>query len=96
MARYYAEVQVVIRMIAIWTGMLLMVSLFYLGEFDYSRNQVWIWFGAYIIYPLIALWMMWHDRTLHERFLVLACQPGFAVICWHRVLSSQHWPWYFC
>lgn len=67
MARYYAEVQVVIRAIAIWTGMLLVVSLFYLDEFDYSRNQVWIWFGAYIIYPLIALWLMWNDRTLHER-----------------------------
>jgi hypothetical protein len=56
-----------IRVILIWTGMLFIVSLFYLGEFDYSRPQVWIWFGAYIIYPLIALWLMWKDRTLEER-----------------------------
>jgi len=67
MSRYYAEVRVMVRVILIWTGMLFIVSLFYLGEFDYSRNQVWIWFGAYIIYPLIALWLMWNDHTLHER-----------------------------
>jgi len=67
MSSYYAEVRVMVRVILIWTGMLFIVSLFYLGEFDYSRNQVWIWFGAYIIYPLIALWLMWNDRTLRER-----------------------------
>ena len=67
MARYYAEVRVVIRVIAIWTGMLFVVSLFYLGEFDYSHRPVWFWFGAYLIYPLIALWLMWRDRTLRER-----------------------------
>jgi hypothetical protein len=66
LAQYYAEVKVMIRAILIWTGMLFVVSLFYLREFDYSRTQVWIWFGAYIIYPLIALWLMWKDRALHE------------------------------
>jgi hypothetical protein len=67
MSRYYAEVRVIVRVILIWTGMLFIVSLVYLGEFDYSRNQVWIWFGAYIIYPLIALWLMWNDRNQQER-----------------------------
>jgi hypothetical protein len=66
LSRYYAEVRVMVRALAIWTGMLFIVSLFYLGEFDYSRTQVWIWFGAYIIYPLIALWLMWQNRTLRE------------------------------
>jgi hypothetical protein len=66
-ARYYAEVRVMVPMIAIWTGMLFIVSLFYLSEFDYSRVQVWIWFGAYLIYPLIGLWLMWRHRTLHEK-----------------------------
>jgi len=65
-SHYYAEVKIMIRVIAIWTGMLFVVSLFYLREFDYSRTQVWIWFGAYIIYPAIALWLMWQDRNLHE------------------------------
>ena len=67
LARTYAEVRVMVGVIAIWTGMLFIVSLFYLGEFDYSRQQVWIWFGAYLIYPLIALWLMWRHRTLRER-----------------------------
>jgi hypothetical protein len=78
LARYYAEVRVMIRVILIWTGMLFVVSLFYLGEFDYSRTQVWIWFGAYIIYPLIALWLMWKDRTLRERL------GGIALPAWVR------------
>jgi hypothetical protein len=72
LAQYYAEVKVMIRTILIWTGMLFVVSLFYLNEFDYSRTQVWIWFGAYIIYPLIALWLMWKDRTLQDRLTDLA------------------------
>jgi energy-converting hydrogenase Eha subunit A len=67
LARYYAEVKVMLRVIPIWTGMLFVVSLFYLSEFDYSRTQVWIWFGAYIIYPLIALWLIWKYRNLNER-----------------------------
>jgi hypothetical protein len=66
LSRYYAEVRVMVRALAIWTGMLFIVSLFYLSEFDYSRPQVWIWFGAYIIYPLIALWLMWQDRNVRE------------------------------
>jgi hypothetical protein len=67
LAQYYAEVKVMIRVILIWTGMLFVVSLLYLGDFDYSRTQVWIWFGAYIIYPLIAVWLIWRDRGLNER-----------------------------
>ena len=67
LSRYYGEVRVMVRVIAVWTGMLFVVSLFYLDEFDYSRGQVWVWFGAYILYPLIALWLMWRDRTGQER-----------------------------
>ena len=66
LARYYIEVRVMVRVIAIWTGMLFVVSLLYLGEFDYSHKPVWFWFAAYLIYPLIALWLIWRDRTLRE------------------------------
>jgi hypothetical protein len=66
LARYYAEVRIVICAIAIWTGMLFVISLFYLGEFDYTRGPVWFWFGAYLIYPLIGLWLLWRDRLLRE------------------------------
>ena len=63
LVRRWYEVRVVVPMIAIWTGMLFIVSLFHLDEFDYSRLQVWIWFGAYFVYPVIALWLVWFHRA---------------------------------
>jgi hypothetical protein len=66
MARYYVEVRIVVPVIAIWTGLLFVISLFYLGEFDYSRGPVWFWFGSYLLYPLIGVWFMWYDRSRRE------------------------------
>lgn len=67
LSRYYAEVRVTVPAIAIWTGMLLVVSLFYLDQFNFARRESWVWFGAYIAYPLIALWLFWRDRNHSER-----------------------------
>jgi hypothetical protein len=53
-------------MIAIWTGMLGIVSLFHLEAFDWGRIQVWIWFIAYIGFPLIAAWVAWQQRSQTE------------------------------
>lgn len=50
-ARYVAEVRTALVMAAIWTGMLLLVSILHLPEFNYRQPQVWFWFGAYIVYP---------------------------------------------
>ena len=61
-ARRWVDVRVIMPMIAMWTGGLTIISLFYLPLFDFTRIQVWIWFGAYIVYPLIALWHMWTHR----------------------------------
>jgi hypothetical protein len=63
LAIQWAEVRVVTPMIAVWTGMLGIVSLFHLEAFDWSRIQVWIWFIAYIGFPLVALWITWHQRS---------------------------------
>lgn len=71
-ARYYAEVRLVMPVTAIWTGLLLVISLFYLGEFDFSSRPVWFWFAAYLLYPLIGLWYMWRD---HSRGEALAGPP---------------------
>jgi hypothetical protein len=79
LSHYYHEVRVMVRVIPIWTGMLFIVSLFYLNEFDYSRPQVWIWFGAYIVYPLIGLWLIWKDRNLQEN-VPAASLPAWAHI----------------
>jgi hypothetical protein len=52
--------------VAIWTGALFIISLFYLDEFDFSRGPVWFWFGAYIIYPLIGFWYAWRYRDIDK------------------------------
>jgi hypothetical protein len=62
LAHRWNEVRVVLPMIAIWTGLLFIISLFYLGEFNFSAPQSWIWFAAYLIYPLVALWLAWQYR----------------------------------
>lgn len=63
-ARRWAEVRVVVPAIAAWTGMLFIISLFYLDEFDFGISQVWIWFSAYFFYPLIAIWLAWQKRAV--------------------------------
>jgi hypothetical protein len=57
--RRRAELRILLLMTACWTGSLLIISLFYLSEFDPSRIQVWFWFGAYIAYPAAGLWLAW-------------------------------------
>ena len=59
----WVDVRVIMPMIAMWTGGLTIISLFYLPLFDFTRPQVWVWFGAYILYPLIGLWLTWTHRS---------------------------------
>jgi len=77
-ARRWWEVRIVVPMIAIWTGMLFVVSLFYLNEFDFTLPRVWIWFAAYIAYPLIGIGLAWRYRR------EVAEAPGPAVPDWIR------------
>jgi hypothetical protein len=107
--RRWANARVVLPMIAIWTGGLTIVSLFYLPAFDFSRPQVWVWFGAYIVYPLIALRLVWvlrHERHVHPEGpaipswakLYLAAQGaimvGLAVVLLFAADAIQPlWPW---
>lgn len=66
-ARHWHEVRVVTPMVAIWTGMLGVVSLFYLDAFDWTRVQTWTWFVAYSGFPLFAAWIAWSQRGVTER-----------------------------
>ena len=50
-------------MAAVWTGMLLVVSLFHLPAFEWTRVQVWFWFFAYVAFPLAGGWLAWHHRS---------------------------------
>lgn len=108
LSKRYFEVKVMIRVIALWTGMLFVVSLFYLSEFNFSRGPVWFWFGAYILYPAIALWLMWRDRNQKEEIQgtplpgwvnsYLMVQGVFATVLAVTLLSMPNamvngWPW---
>lgn len=46
--------------------MLGFISLLHLEAFDWERGQIWIWFVAYIGYPLIAAWIAWQQRSHNE------------------------------
>lgn len=63
-AREWSEARVVTAMIAIWTGALGLVSLLHLSLFDWTRGQVWIWFLAYSVYPILAAWIAWRQRAV--------------------------------
>ena len=76
-ASRWSEVRVVLPMIAIWTGMLFIISLFYPGEFNFAKPQPWIWFGAYLAYPLIAVWLAWRYRN-EDTVPKGAALPGWA------------------
>jgi hypothetical protein len=56
-ARRLTAVRIPIALAALWTGMLLLVSLLHFGEFDVARPQVWFWFGAYAVFPLWGGWL---------------------------------------
>lgn len=59
----WSEVRVSTPVIVIWTGMLGLISLFHLDVFNWEGEPTWIWFVAYIGYPLVAAWMTWHQRS---------------------------------
>lgn len=66
LARSYTDAKLAILVTSIWTGMLFVISLFYLGEFDPMNKRVWFWFGAYIVYPLVGIGFLWRYRNVLE------------------------------
>jgi hypothetical protein len=63
LARSASEVRAIPPMIAAWTGIVFLVSLIYLTGQHYRRPPIWIWLVAYLVYPLIALWLWWMRRS---------------------------------
>ena len=66
LARHWCEIRALPPITAVWTGGLFVVSLFHLEAFDLddATARVTIWFAAYLVYPLIAVGLMWRHR--HE------------------------------
>jgi hypothetical protein len=48
--------------IAVFTGVLFLVTVRNLQAFDFSLVPVWIWTASYVIYPLVALAFLWTRR----------------------------------
>lgn len=46
-----------IALAALWTGLLLLVSLLHLDAFDFAKPQVAFWMGAYAVYPVWGAWL---------------------------------------
>ena len=62
LARSWREIRLVPILTALWTGGLCVISLFHLDRFDFATPQPWVWFAAYVIYPLIAFGLAWRHR----------------------------------
>jgi len=85
-ARRWAQIRIVPVITAIWTGGLFVVSLLHLDAFDFWTRRVTIWFGAYLLYPLIALWLIWvHRDTWNER---LGGPPSPRWVRWYLVVQG--------
>jgi hypothetical protein len=67
----WSDITVVPVMTAVWTGGIFLVSMLHTGLFDFGTIQTWIWFIAYGVYPVIAVWLVW----VHRRH-ILAPYPG--------------------
>ena len=62
MARAWREIVVAVAILAVWTGMLGLVSILNVAAFDWSRDPTWFWFVAYLGFPLLAAWVLWCQR----------------------------------
>src|SRR4051794_18792363 len=61
-ARRWSDVRLVPAITAIWTGGLLLVTLLHLEAFDFATTQTRVWFGAYVAYPVIGIWLLARHR----------------------------------
>jgi hypothetical protein len=91
-------------MAAVWTGMLLLASLFHLGEFDPANPRVWFWFAAYIVYPVVGAWLAWQlpndpkqeaPTVAHLLLLVqgVVCLALSAALFFAPATMAAYWPW---
>ena len=79
LARSWREIRLVPILTALWTGGLCVISLFHLDRFDFATPQPWVWFAAYVIYPLIALGLAWRHRRAEP-----GAAPAAEVPVWAR------------
>ena len=64
-ARRWIEVRIVTLLVGIWTGMLFLITMLRLDDFDFGTARVWIWTGAYAYMPVVAVLFLRQGR-LHR------------------------------
>ena len=85
LAQRWSQVSPTLPAIAIFTSLLLLVTLLNLEAFDYDLGPVWVWTLSYIILPTVALGLLWTARNRE----VPAVQ-GSAAAPWARMfLKAQ-------
>ncbi len=52
--------------------------LLHVDVFDFGAARVLIWFAAYLVYPLVALWLLWSHRRDSGVALPGRSLPGWA------------------
>ncbi|MBC7877462.1 MAG: hypothetical protein H7Y59_09860 [Anaerolineales bacterium] len=82
MAKTQAEVRGAVQLIGVWTGILFIISIFWLSlsAFDFKLLPVWIWFISYITYPIISIWMTVRGPQLQQ----VAPLPGSTLPAWPK------------
>jgi hypothetical protein len=58
----WAPARVVLPAVGAFTAIVLVVSLFYLDRFDFTRWGTWLWFLLYVILPVNAAYHLWLYR----------------------------------
>jgi hypothetical protein len=107
-ARCWDQIKITVTLVAAWTGWMMLVSCLHLHEFNYHKPQVWFWFGAYAIYPLIAFALMWKHRDDDQKqetqnlpkglsplltFVGLVFSLLALSLFFMPTVMSTHWPW---
>lgn len=96
-----ARVWAMLPLAATWTGALLLVSLLWLSEFDWTRQQVYFWWFAYVVFPLAGAWLAFTLPSGSKRravpFAALASALALAVLALLLLVSpalvKPYWPW---
>lgn len=78
LATAQVDVRWALPLIALFTGLLFVVSVLNSGAFDLGKLPVLVWLASYIVYPLIAIWLFLRAPRPWPRDPGPATLPGWA------------------
>jgi hypothetical protein len=107
LVRRWVLARLVLPMELLFTTILLIVSLFDIGRFDFQRKLPWGWFFLYIGIPLVAIYYLWRYRPLPPApRVIVPAKLSLYLLVWGILLSlygaglllfpatfSGFWPW---